>query len=240
MWLFLAAAFFAKGQGKTLYEVNILKPKLGTKLAFEESWKEHRVKFHTTDKRSVYEVESGSEVGSYVIVEGPTSYADMDVARPTAKDHGIDMDKSIYPKLESVIANFIVRWADTLSYNSDVKANLSLISTTVIKDGKMAEYMAEVRKAVLLYTKIKAPFSFNTMVKQQAGSSPTLIQIRNLKDGYKELDQDFYKLPNDYFKEAYIKEYGQADWDKRMKIMDEDVVSRTQHFEKLRADLSSK
>ncbi len=64
--------------------------------------------------------------------------------------------------------------------------------------------------------------------------------IRNLKDGYKELDQDYFHLPADWFKEAYLKEYGQVDWDKRVKLMTEDVVSRTQHFEKFRADLSSK
>jgi hypothetical protein len=33
---------------------------------------------------------------------------------------------------------------------------------------------------------------------------------------------------------------GQAGWDKRVKMMEEDVVSRTQHFEKLRAGLNSK
>jgi hypothetical protein len=60
MWLFIAAAFFANGQGKTLYQVNVLTPRAGMKTAFEDSWKVHLAKFHSiSDKRNVYEVVSG-------------------------------------------------------------------------------------------------------------------------------------------------------------------------------------
>jgi hypothetical protein len=44
----------------------------------------------------------------------------------------------------------------------------------------------------------------------------------------------------DWFKTNYIKKYGQAAWDNRVKLMEDITVSRTQHFEKFRADLSSK
>jgi hypothetical protein len=241
MWLFIALAFFANGQGKTLYRVTTLTPKAGMTSAFEDSWKSHVVKFHNgSDKREVYEVVSGPEDGSYVIVQGPVSYASMDTTLPNAKEHGLDMEKTFSSLIEPARDNVLVRWVDTLSYKSDVLAQLFLLSITVVKDGQMADYMAELRKAVLLYTKLNSPFSFNTMVKQQAGSSPTIISIRNLKAGYKELDADYYHLASDWFKTAYVKEYGQADWDKRVKLMTDDVVSRTQHFEKLRPDLSSK
>jgi hypothetical protein len=183
---------------------------------------------------------SGPETGSYVIVQGPMSYADMDVTLPTTKEHSLDMEKTMSTKLVPVNNNLLVRWVDTFSYKSDVKAELFLLTITVVKDGKMAEYTAEVRKVILLYNKLNAPFSFNTMIKQQAGSSPTLILIRNLKDGYKELDSDYFHLSADWFRDAYVKEYGQADWDKRVKLMEDDVVVRTQHFEKLNAGLSSK
>ena len=242
MWLFLAAAFFTNGQGTTLYKVNDATPKSGMKSAFEESCKLHMAKFHSgSDKREVYEVVSGPDIGSFIIVQGPISYADMDKTLPDAKEHSLDMEKTFSTKLEPMNNNFLVRWVDTLSYKGDdVKAQLFLLTITVVKDGKMGDYMAEARKAVLLYTKLNSPFSFNIMLKMQAGSSPTIIMIRNLKDGYKELDADYFHLATDWFKAAYVKEYGQDDWDKRVKLLTDDVVSRTQHFEKLRPDLSSK
>jgi len=241
IWLFIAAAIFANGQGSTLYKVNVVTPKAGMSSAFEDSWKLHMAKFHNgSDKRNVYAVVSGPDAGSFVIVQGPISYADMDKTLPDAKEHSLDMEKTFSPELEPMNNNLLVRWVDTLSYKGDVKADLSILTMTVVKDGKMPEYMAEARKVVLLYTKLNSPFSFNTMIKQQAGSSPTIILIRNLKDGYKELDSDYFHLSADWFKDAYVKEYGQQVWDNRLKLMTDDVVVRTQHFEKLRADLSSK
>ena len=92
-----------------------------------------------------------------------------------------------------------------------------------------------------MYEKMKLPVSYNIMIKQQAGTSPTFVSIRNLKDGYKELETGYFKMmgPDD-FKNAYIASYGQEAWDKRIKLMVDDVVSREQFFEKYRADLSSK
>ena len=239
--LLCAATVSVFGQGSTLYRVNVVKPKAGMKSAFEASWKIHLDKFHnTTDKRSVYEVTNGSGSGSYVIVEGPISYADMDKANPTAKDHGLDLEKNFTPKLDVTGTNSVFRWADTLSYHGDARADNILVTVTVLKDGKAGEYMTEMRRTALLAEKIKSPFSYTVMVKQFAGSSPTIVTLRNLKNGFKELEADYFKLVPDAFKNAYIADYGQEAWDKRLKLLVDNVVSREQHFEKLRADLSSK
>jgi hypothetical protein len=74
----------------------------------------------------------------------------------------------------------------------------------------------------------------------QGGSSPTIIMVGKLKDGHKELDSDYFHLAPDWFKDAYVKEYGKGAWDNRVKLKEEDVVVRTQRFEKSRPDLSSK
>jgi hypothetical protein len=241
LWLFVATAFFANSQGNTLYEVNVVKPKAGMKYAFETSWKLHLDKYHQkSDKRNVYEVTSGPELGSYVIVEGPFSYADRDKTLPNAKEHGIDLDKNFSPKLEPGNQNFVVRWADTLSHNGDAKADNFLLTITRVKDGKMAEYLSEVRRTAIISAKLKSPFSYNVLIKTQAGSSPTIITIRNLVNGYKELETNYFNLPQNGFRDAYVQEYGQEAWDKRLKLLVDDRVSQEQHFEKLRADLSSK
>ncbi len=238
--LFITAAFFANSQGSTLYKVNVVKPKAGMKSAFEAFWKMHLDKYHkTSDKRNVYEVTSGPESGSYVIVEGPISYADMDKKMPAAKEHALDLEKNFSPKLEPGSQNFIAQWRDTLSYKADAVADKFLLTITMVKDGKMADYLTELRKSMLILGKIGSQLSFSTLVKQFAGSSPTIMSIRNLKDGFQELEADYFKTPPNAFREAYVKEYGQEAWDKRVKLLVDDVVSREQHFEIRRADMSS-
>jgi hypothetical protein len=225
------------GQGKTLYRVDVVKPKAGMRTAFEASWKLHLNTFHnTTNKRTVYQVTSGSQIGSYTIVEGPFSFADMDSAKGDGKAHALDLDRNFTPKLESGSNNFIARWIDTLSRNN-VKAEKFLVTNTVVKNGKMNDYMAEVRRTVLIQDKINSPVSTNRLTLPFAGSSPMLVSIRNLKDGYQELESG----PNSpEFKNSYISTYGQADWDNRLKILVDLVVKSDSHFEILRPDLSSK
>ena len=241
LWLSMAAITVSTGQGSTLYEVNVVKPKAGVRTAFETSWKLHLDKYHQkNDKRNVYEVASGPASGSYVIVEGPFSYADMDKKLANEKDHDIDLDKNFDPKLEPAPQNFMVRFADTLSHNVDPNADKLLVTVTVIKDGKMADYMAEMRRTAIISGKLNSPFSYATMVKTQAGTAPTLITLRSLKNGFQELDPNYFNLPQNGFRDAYLKEYGQEAWDKRVRMLVDDVVSREVHFEKYRPDLSSK
>jgi hypothetical protein len=239
--LFIATAFFANSQGNTLYEVNVVKPKAGMGSAWETSWKSHLNKFHqASDKRNVYAVTSGPENGSYVIVEGPFSYADMDKEKANTKEHGLDLERNFAPKLEPRTQNFMCAFRDTLSYNPDPNATKLLVTITVLKDGKLQEYLAEQRRAVLTLAKINSQLSFSVLVKTQSGSSPTIISLRSLKNGYAELDANFMQTAPNAFRDAYVKDYGQAAWDKRVAMQVDDVVSREQHFEEWRKDLSSK
>ncbi len=62
--LLLVALVFATtlafSQGKTLFEISMVKPKTGQFSTFESSWKAHLAKFHNgDDKRTVYEILSG-------------------------------------------------------------------------------------------------------------------------------------------------------------------------------------
>lgn len=234
-------AFAQNQNNNTLYQVNVLKPKAGMKNAFEESWKIHVAKFHGKDnKRSVFEVTSGPDDGSYVIVEGPFSYADMDKDKPMTKEHDADLDKNFDPKLEPKTSNGLFRWVDSLSLNPQVQAQKFLVTVTQVKNGKMGEYLSEVKRTSTILQNLKSPISLNVLVKQQAGSTPTVVTIRNLKDGFKELEDNYFQMAPNAFRDEYVKTYGQADWDKRVKLLVDDIVSREQHFEKLRTDLSSK
>ena len=82
--------------------------------------------------------------------------------------------------------------------------------------------------------------NLSNFIKMQAGSSPTVYSLRNLKDGYKVLEENYSRMSPTAFRDAYVMEYGQMAWDKRQKIQVDDVVSRDMHFEISRPDLSSK
>lgn len=247
LWLFVAAAFIASGQGKTLYTVNFVKPKAGMRSAFEASWKTHLAKFHqATDKRDVYEVMSGPNMGYYHIVEGPISYADMDMAKPNAKEHALDLEKSFFPLLDEKRMNATYRWDDTASFNGKVVAEKFVVTVTHIKYGMQGETIRESRRGSLIQAKINpaSRFSANVYTQLWSGSDPVRVQVRNLKDGFKELETDYYgpnTIPPNAFKDAYIKEYGQDAWDARGKVLDNNanVQSREQFLMKFRKDLSS-
>ncbi len=235
--LFLATVFFAHSQGNTLYRVDVLKPKAGMRTSFETSWKLHVEMFHKTKyKQTVYQITSGPDLGDYVIVQGPFSWASLDTARSDAKAHGLDLEK-LATKSEGGSRNYILHWIDTLSRNYTVQADKFLVTNTVIKNGKLGEYLTEVRRTVLIQDKINSPVSISRLTQMFAGSSPTLVSIRNLKGGFGELEGG----PNNpQFRTAYINEYGQDAWDSRSKILVDNVVSSSSSLHILRPDLSSK
>jgi hypothetical protein len=104
------------------------------------------------------------------------------------------------------------------------------------------------RRGSLVFAKIQpnSPFKSNVFSQIWSGSDPVIVSIRALKDGFKELENNYYR-PNplanqpNAFKDAYIKDYGQEAWDARSKLMDDNanVVSREIYIMKLRKDLSS-
>lgn len=247
LWLFVAAAFFANGQGKTLYEVNFVKPKAGMRSTFEANWKAHLAKFHKTeDKRTVFEVLSGPHSGEYHIVEGPIAYADMDTERPNAKEHGLDLEKNFSPFLEPNSMNATYRWDDTASFNGKVQAEKLQVIVTHVKWNMITETIRESRRGSLINAKINpsSRFSVNVYTQIWSGSGPVRVSIRNLKDGFKELEADYYgpnTTPPNAFRDAYIKDYGYDAWDARQKVLDNNanVESREVFIMKLRKDLSS-
>ncbi len=253
LWLFIAVAFFASGQGKTLYTVNFVKPKPGMKSAFEASWKKHLATYHKTeDKRMVYEVMSGPHQGEFHIVEGPIAYADMDAEKPNAKEHGLDLEKNFFPMLENERMNATYRWDDTASFNGKVTAEKFQVTVTHVKWNMITETIRESRRGSLINAKLSQAnnvplrFSVNVYTQIMSGSNPVRVSIRNLKDGFKELEADYYgpnpmaNQPN-AFRDAYIKDYGYDAWDARQKVLDNNanVESREIFLMKLRKDLSS-
>ena len=241
--LFIAGAFVCTstfGQGKTLYDVEIVHPKDGQTAAYGKAWKSHIVKFHNgDDKRYAEEIVSGSRSGDIMIITGPYALADLDMTKPNAAAHGTDFDLTVSPYVASYSEWGTYRWADTLSYNSNVQADKFVTTVYHLKPGKASDLIAEIKRAIVVNTKIKSPSSYNTYVKLFAGSSPEIVIVTHLKDGFKQLDNSFSPTMSKDFQNGYVQEYGQAAWDKRQNLLPEITTSWETYLSKVRKDLSS-
>ncbi len=234
----------AYSQNANLSTVNTVRPKKGQKMAFEASWKQHLAKFHKADnKQAVYEILSGPHIGSFHLVNGQRSFADMDKDRADATAHNLDLDKTFFPLLEDQSMNATYRFIDTLSYRTDVQAEKFIVNVRHIKLSMEGDYRKELARGVKLLSKTTGKFfenlSFATFEQLWDGSDPIVVNIRNLKDGYQSLDMEFYGPMGNSFKDEYIKAYGTAEWDKRTKLLDDAVVMNEVYIMKLRKDLSS-
>jgi len=238
--LLTVASINVFAQGKTLYHVEMVKPKIGQVTAFESAWKAHVAKFHKDDKRQVFEIMTGDRTGYYQLVDGPSSYADMDVERKDSKAHDLDYETTVAPKVEYQSGDYVYRFADTLSYNGNVQADKYSYSVYNVKLGKMPDLVAEVKRSMAVNTSIGSQNSSNAYFQLFAGSAPQLVLISNLKDGFKQLEQNYFAGMTDKFREAYIKMYSQQQWDKRSTLLSEITTSYENYLGKRRADLSSK
>ena len=244
--LLTAITVTAYAQKTDLATVNTVKPKLGEKMAFEAAYKLHIAKFHKTDeKMNVYEIISGANNGRYLLVNGGRSFASMDNDRSDATAHSMDLDKSFFPLLQET-SNATYRFLDSLSFHNEIQAEKFVCTVRHIKSAMIDDYRKELARGIKTLGKLKGAFwdNFSFSVYQQlwAGSDPVLVTVRNLKDGFKSLEDNYYAPMTEItpaFKDEYIKTYGTLDWDKRTKLIDEAVEKNEQYIMKLRKDLSS-
>lgn len=238
--LFLVASLNSFSQGKTIYSVSYVKPKIGMTSAFEAAWKAHVNKFHNgDDKRYVFEILSGDMAGYYAFVEGPMSFADMDVEKTGQTGHDMDYEKTVAPTLAVETGVDYYQYIDSMSINPNVTADKSMVTFTYIKTGRMGDYRDELMRAKAVVSKLNWPQNNYRYQKMNSGSSPVMVSVYNLKDGFKQLEMGYFKdVPN--VRDAYIAMYGFNSWQKRLDLLEEITVKTEVYMRKRRNDLSSK
>lgn len=245
--LFMALSLAAFSQKTDLSTVNTVKPKLGQKMAFEAAYKAHVAKFHKAEEKiSVYEIIGGEYAGYYHLVYGGRSYADMDKERSDATAHSLDLDKTFFPYLEDT-KNGTYRMIDSLSLRPDVVADKFVVTIRHYKMGlSFGDYYREIGRTVRIQKKLKGGFienlSYTHFDQLWDGSDQVTVTIRNLKDGFKSLEPNYYGANppgTPSFRDEYVKEYGHTAWDDRVKVMEGAVVKTEIYTMKRRADLSS-
>ena len=242
--LLLAVTTMAAYSQKTsLTTVNTVKPKAGQKMAFEAAYKIHVAKFHKDDQKlNVYEILSGHYIGYYHLVNSASSFAGLDKERPDATAHSLDLDKNFFPLLQENM-NGTYRYMDSLSIHPDIVADKAIVNVRYIKLSLEADYRKESARSVKVINNLTGKFwqNLGVSVFEQIwdGSDPVVVSIRNLKDGFQSLETDFYGSTGTSFKDEYVKQFGTADWDKRVKLLEDAVVKNETYIMKLRKDLSS-
>ncbi|MDB5192400.1 MAG: hypothetical protein JWQ96_1963 [Segetibacter sp.] len=203
-------------QQKNLYGVGLVTPGTGQLHLFETSWKAHIAKFHNGEsKRQVFEIITGDHAGTFQLVEGPFAFADMDKEKANAKVHDADILSTISNKLAVDMQGYTFRHLDTLSYNKGPQADKYVQTNYHIKPGKLQDFLRETKRGVMINEQIKSPASYNYYLLMFAGSKQMVVLRRALKDGFKELETGYLPSTTEAFKSAYIKEFGQAEYDKR-------------------------
>jgi hypothetical protein len=167
------------------------------------------------------------------------SLADMDKERANNAAHDADYDGTVVPSVSAMTTLGVYRWVDTLSYRGDVVADKFVTTVYHLKMGKAADLTAEIKRALAVNKKINSPSSYNTFIKMWGGSTPEVVVVTNLKDGFKQLDNAFAPNMSKDFQTAYVQEYGQAMWDKRMALLPEITTGYETYISKSRKDLSS-
>ena len=235
-------------QKTDLSTVNSVKPKKGQKMAFEAAYKVHTAKFHKTDEKvSVYEILSGDNEGYYHIVNAGRSYADFDKTRPDAAAHSLDLDKTFFPLLDDT-RNGTYRFMDSLSLRPEVEAEAFVVNVNHLKSGlNLNDYRRELSRALKINSAMTTGFfstlSYTFHEQLWDGSDQVTVSIRNLKDGFKELEPPvtppIAAAGTPSFRDQYVKIYGYDAWDERVKVLDGAVVKNEQYIMKLRKDLGS-
>lgn len=230
-----------------LSTVNSVKPKKGQKMAFEAAYKVHTAKFHKGDEKiSVYEIMSGEYAGYYHLVNSGGTYAGLDQERADAAVHNLDLDKTFFPLLDDT-RNGTYAFVDSLSLRSETEANAFLVTVRHLKDGlNMGDYRRELSRSIKTIKKLKGAFfenlSYTFHEQLWDGSDQVTVTIRNLKDGFKSLENNFYApapAGSPSFRDEYTKEYGGTAWDDRVKLLDGAVVKTEQYIMRSRKDLGS-
>ncbi len=243
----LAAYSQTTSPANVMSTVNTVKPKLGQKMAFETAYKVHTAKFHKADEKiAVYEILSGEYAGYYHLVNSGRSFADMDKERADATVHSLDLDKTFFPLLEDT-RNGTYRFIDTLSFRPEVEAEKFVVTVNHLKQGlNVGDYRRELSRAINVYKKLSGSFfanlSYSFFEQLWDGSDQVTVSIRNLKDGFKTLETNYFAMPatgSPNFRDEYTKIYGGTAWDDRVKLLDGAVVKSEQYIMELRKDLGS-
>lgn len=228
-------------QDANLFTVEMIKPAAGHMAEFEAAWQSHVSKFHATDKkkRYVYSILSGTHLGYYQLIEGPTGFKGMDADNPLKKAHDLDYDRNVLTNIQERKGNLIYEYRDSLSYQSNGGSEKIVTVIFHLKNGMEEKFLAELKRTADIDKKLSSDASYNVYVLSLGGSSRQVMLLINLKNGFGQLEQGCFPEVSDAFKKEYIRQYSEQSWVRRITYLNDLTTAYETYIAKLNKPLSS-
>ena len=210
-------------------------PKVDKLQEFEKGFIAHVQKYHTGDwKWNVWEVQSGPQYGSFLVVEGPLSWDQFDKRGNLGEAHTADWAKNVSPyTTERGEASYMEFNASVSTVAMTDYADKILITHMLPKPGKVNGAMSLVTKLKKVWTESNESVAVYTGT---GSGNPEITTVNRFKNGLKELSDDFRKPMGERFNKAY----GEGAWDYFLDDYSKFIESRWSEILFKRADMSSK
>jgi hypothetical protein len=233
--LCLLAPLLGAGQAKTVVSAFRVFPKVDKSLEFEKAFTAHAQKYHTGNwKWRVFEIQSGPDAGGFHVVEGPLSWGEFDTRGNLGAEHTADWAKNVMP---------LTADRGTSSY-AQFNEELSTVKLTDYSDKIIINHMlpapGKLQAVQELIKKMKKAWEAGNesvaVYEAEASGPPQFTTVTRLKNGLKELD-DNYRKP---FPERYATANGEGSWQAFLDEYAKIVEKRWSEMLFRRTDLESK
>lgn len=207
-------------QNRTVVSTNRIFAKPDKVMEFEKALANHAQKYHTgLWKWRVYTIESGPDAGGYHIVEGPTTWDEVDKRGDLGAEHMNDWMKNVMPLTTEKVANAYSVYREDLSTIgiSDYTDKI-MINHVYPKPGQFQAVEDVVKQLKKVW---EAANQTIAVYEASASGEPQMAFVTRYKQGLKERERDFRKP----MKERYEAVYGAGSFDKYMAA----VANATDH-----------
>jgi len=188
IFLLLALPLAGLAQTKTVISTSRYFPKSGQWQAFEKMVSAHAKKYHKDDFAwRVYTIETGPDVGGYMIVEGVSNWATIDGRGDLGAEHTADWEKNVQPLLQDRFSSMYLTYRGDLStiaqtaYTEKISINHQFIR---------AGYTSELTDNIIASKKLWQADSSHMAVYESSISGPTqFVMVTRYTNGLKERDE---------------------------------------------------
>lgn len=234
-FLLLLLPLLGISQTKTLLSSNRLFAKNDKSGEFEKALSSHAQKYHKGDVAwRVWSIESGPDAGGYMVTEGPTTWSTLDSRADISAEHTADWQKNVLPLTVGLgQSGYYDFQADLSTVQLTDYADKIVINHMTAKPGKIGSMVALIQKLKTVWT---ASGESVAVYSAAFSGEPGYISVTRLKNGLKELANDYRKPMADRFNAAN----GAGSFDTWLKDYAEVVQSRWSELLIYKPLLSSK
>ena len=202
---------------------------------FEKALAHHAQTFHKGDWNwRVWSVQSGPDVGAYMVSEGPSDWATVDGRGDINPAHRDDWTNNVAPLIARTGAGSYLSFMPDLGtvvltgYTDKIQIN-----HITAKPGKIVAVTELIKKLKKVWDAGKESVAVYSLV---ASGEPGFTMVNRLKDGFKELADDYRKPMSERFNDVY----GAGAWDAYLKDYADAVENRWSELLVYKPALSSK